>query len=84
MTAPRPPRLAERILRRLLPDGPDGKTIVGDLHEEFVGVASRRGLWQASLWYWSQVVSTGFGYSRPGRAAFERRLQDLRDSSSTT
>lgn len=29
------------------------------------------------MWYWGQVVATGFGYARPGRAALERRLQDL-------
>lgn len=68
------------MLRWVLPAGPDGETIVGDLHEEFAGIASRSGSVRADVWYWRQVISTGFAYSRPGRAALERRLQDLRFS----
>ena len=80
MSGPRPPRPAERILRWILPTGPDGKTILGDLHEEFRVAAAKRGPVRAALWYWAQVIVTGAGYARPGRAALDRRIQDLRFS----
>jgi len=44
------PRVAERILRRLVP-GREGETIAGDLGEEFDARGGGR------VWYWAQVLS---------------------------
>ena len=42
-----PPRLAERLLRRLLP-GREGEAIAGDLRESYMERGGGR------LWYWVQ------------------------------
>jgi hypothetical protein len=52
-----PPRWAEVLLERLLPDDAR-ETVAGDLREEFVeGVLPQRGLVGARLWYVRQVLS---------------------------
>ena len=38
----RPPRLADWILKRVLPLGKRGESILGDLHEEFLTVPGSR------------------------------------------
>ncbi|HZU26426.1 MAG TPA: ABC transporter permease, partial [Bryobacteraceae bacterium] len=43
-----PPRIAEKLLRRLAP-GREGEIIAGDLREEFES--------RGRIWYWSQVLS---------------------------
>ena len=52
MSAPRPPRPAERLLRALLPRGREADIIRGDLLEEFRRRGGDRG------WYWREAVST--------------------------
>ena len=52
MSAPRPPRPAERLLRALLPRGREAEIIRGDLLEEFRRRGGDRG------WYWREAVST--------------------------
>src|ERR1700730_722426 len=47
---PSVPKLAEAILRRLVP-GREGETIAGDLREEFDARGGGR------VWYWTQVLS---------------------------
>jgi hypothetical protein len=52
-----PPRWAEVLLERLLPDHAR-ETVVGDLREEFIESTSpQRGRLRASLWYLRQVAS---------------------------
>ena len=65
-----PPRLAERILRRLVP-GREGEIIAGDLREEF---ASRGG---GRLWYWAEVASCIAVRLSPHRLTAPDLRQDL-------
>lgn len=51
---PHPPRLAERVFRRLFPDS-EIFTTLGDLEEIFRCVALEKGLRKARLWYWCQL-----------------------------
>src|SRR5688500_4511216 len=53
--APRPPRHADWILRRVLPLGKRGESILGDLHEEFSRLPPPGSRFPA-LWYWQQTV----------------------------
>jgi putative ABC transport system permease protein len=57
---PRPPRLAQWLLRRVLPGDARGASILGDLLEEFYGDAGpdRRARWQ----YWRHALSIGTRY----------------------
>jgi len=51
----KPPRLAERILRSILPDrGWD--TPLGDFEEFYKNIAKEKGSALAHFWYWSQVI----------------------------
>jgi putative ABC transport system permease protein len=63
----RPPRLADWLLRRVLPRNTDGDTIRGDLREEFARRVAASG--RASAWYWRAVLSIAFRY-RSSRDAF--------------
>jgi putative ABC transport system permease protein len=57
MTSPRPPVLAERLLR-LIAGREESSHIVGDLAEEYVEwAAPALGLRAARRWYWRQVLS---------------------------
>jgi len=61
-----PPRWAEALLERLLPDHAR-ETIAGDLREEFIeSVLPRRGLLGARIWYLRQVVSFVFWFAKEG------------------
>jgi putative ABC transport system permease protein len=60
-----PPRLATRLLRRVLP--PDVRDSVdGDLCELYVSRSAEQGKVRASLWYWGQALSFSarFGVER--------------------
>jgi putative ABC transport system permease protein len=60
----RPPRLADWILKRVLPIGKRGQSILGDLHEEFFQLADRRSLIPSrSLWYWAQTLRLAARYA---------------------
>ena len=49
-----PPKIAERILRLILPDeGWD--TPLGDFEEFFNVIADEKGIFRARSWYWAQV-----------------------------
>ena len=52
-----PPRVADWLLC-LFASKNQAPPILGDLREEFLVVASRRGMWSARLWYWRQVSKT--------------------------
>lgn len=51
-----PPRLAEHLLRRVLPLGKRGESILGDLREEFRELAMTTGPGDAKRWYWQQTA----------------------------
>jgi putative ABC transport system permease protein len=84
-----PPRLAERLLRRTLPRGDAGETILGDLLE---GWGDRGGSGAAARWYWRQALSLSARYwwrrprieypaqTRNGRRTmfFDNLMQDVR------
>ncbi len=64
----RPPRLAERLIRLLLP-GEEHDELLGDLHERFQGVLGRKGPVRAVAWYWMQTFRSTphllLGWLRP-------------------
>src|SRR5215218_6462098 len=68
----RPPPLADRILKRVLPIGKRGESILGDLHEEYSLLPGRQ-----SLWYWQQTLRLAMRYAASRdpqqRLAFPRR-----------
>ncbi len=66
----RPPRLALRLLRRLLP-GHRGDELVVDLAEEYAGRAARSPWPVADVWYWIQVL-------RPSTTRLGRELSEVR------
>jgi putative ABC transport system permease protein len=49
-----PPRIAEKILRAILPDG-GWDTPLGDFEEFFRQLAQEKGPFHARFWYWAQV-----------------------------
>jgi hypothetical protein len=53
----RAPRAADWLLD-LFVSQDQAPPILGDLREEFLAVASQRGMWSARLWYWRQVMKT--------------------------
>jgi hypothetical protein len=53
----RAPRVADWLIF-LFVSKDQAPPILGDLREEFLAVASRRGTWSARLWYWRQVAKT--------------------------
>jgi putative ABC transport system permease protein len=55
-----PPRLATRLLRRMLPPGVRGDTIAGDLIEEW---RARRNAPGARVWYWRHALSLAVRYA---------------------
>jgi len=62
-----PPRLADWVLKRVLPPGKRGASILGDLHEEFSLVPDPRSLIPSrSVWYWRQTLrlAVRYGMSR--------------------
>ncbi len=56
-----PPARAEALLIRLLPSGPAGLSILGDLREEFAQRATRKGA-APRFWYWWQALRLGARY----------------------
>ena len=62
-SAASPPRLANVLLAGALPEGLVGNTIIGDLHQEFAEIATRRGVHAARAWYWLQVIDLTTRYT---------------------
>lgn len=61
-----PPRWAEWLLERLLPEH-SRETVVGDLREEFIeSQLPLRGLIRAHIWYLRQVASFAFWFTKEG------------------
>lgn len=57
-----PPRLAEHLLRGVLPLGKRGDSILGDLREEFREVTQALGPARARRWYWQQTLQLSARY----------------------
>jgi len=64
-----PPAWAEALLLLSLPRGPVGRSIVGDLHEEFTADLSGRGRTRAVLRYLRRALSVALHLSGPGGRA---------------
>ena len=60
----RPPRFADAILKRVLPPGKHGDSILGDLHEEFSRVPGA-GSRFPSAWYWRETLRLVIRYGPP-------------------
>ena len=74
-----PPRVAEALLRRKVPVGSRGHSIIGDFREEYRAIRQRRGLLIAQVWYWYNVLLLSAQYSRSietGRARGQRTSGD--------
>jgi putative ABC transport system permease protein len=50
-----PPALAEKIVRRMNDRG-EGYAFLGDMNEEYLSLARKRGEKKARAWYWGQVL----------------------------
>jgi hypothetical protein len=74
-----PPRLPRWLLGRVVPPGPEGDTIRGDLLEDF-STRAERSRAAASLGYWRAVLSILFRYRRPGRTRGSVPRQQLREA----
>jgi len=61
----RPPRLAEWLLRRFLPSGVTGESIIGDLREEYGDYLRGENRLPAVIWYWSRVYQIARRYVLP-------------------
>ena len=72
-----PPRLAEALLRSALPSGLVGDDIRGDLLQEYAGLAGRRGVFVAGLWFWAETLRLAFHY-RNGDGMMGSFVGDLR------
>jgi putative ABC transport system permease protein len=60
-----PPRLADALLKRVLPIGKRGESILGDLREEFREMVRRdapSGASAARRWYWQQAIRLTLRY----------------------
>ncbi len=82
-----PPKLAEWLLQRCLPDGISERSIRGDLREEYASISSRSSL-LAYVWYWMHALRLSvrflIGPSTPqkrpnsARISLEAALRDFR------
>ena len=73
-----PPRFAERLLLLLLSKEPGAQFIVGDLREEYVMQARRRGVWLATVWYVAHALRLGL------RVRWERARPEQSDGTSSS
>ena len=60
---PRPPRVAETLLRAALPGGLRGETILGDLLQEYEERSARSRRVSLWAWYWLQALELGGRYA---------------------
>jgi predicted permease len=58
-----PPAAADALLRRWLPDGVLGLSILGDLHEEFGELVDGVGVRRARWWFWRSAVALSLRYA---------------------
>jgi putative ABC transport system permease protein len=65
-----PPRAADALLRRVLPSGKRGLSMLGDLHEEFRAIPHERA---ARRWYWLQALRLSLRYKSLHEQQAERQ-----------
>jgi putative ABC transport system permease protein len=65
-----PPRAADALLRRVLPSGKRGLSMLGDLREEFRAIPNERA---ARRWYWLQVLRLSLRYKSLGEQQADRQ-----------
>ncbi len=72
---PDPPRLAEALLERFLPSGDLGRSIRGDLLQEFTELSGSRSTTVARKWYWRQALafSARYAFAKPGNNGSRHR-----------
>lgn len=70
----RPPRWAERLLRRFVPDGAVGHSVVADLDQELRELAGRWSARRARLWYVWEALKLVFHF---GSRALSRRGREM-------
>ena len=58
----RPPTAADELLRRCLPEGVLGTTIIGDLHQELEQLVREAAVRRPRLWYWWQAIQLSARY----------------------
>ncbi|MGI9627131.1 MAG: ADOP family duplicated permease [Longimicrobiales bacterium] len=63
MNTPRPPERADRLLRRWLPDGVLGASIVGDLHQEYSERIEAGMAPGVNRWYWRAALGLSSRYA---------------------
>ncbi|MEK9500987.1 ADOP family duplicated permease [Gemmatimonadota bacterium DH-20] len=76
---PHPPGPARRLLERLVAGDPAGPSILGDLHEDFVRVARRRGGFAARWWYRREVVALALDRGAAASSSLLRRNGPVHD-----
>ncbi len=83
---PNPPKLAEALLRQLLPSGVLGLSILGDLRQEYREIAEYRLSRFPRLWYWRTAMTLGGRYTVQHLRQLPQavRLPKLRDSAMQT
>ena len=90
MKPPHPPAVAAWILRRVLPPGPRGDAVLGDLEEEFRARRAPRGRptpatrLRARAWFWREALAVAFRYAlepapRHPDPAESRRMEHAMD-----
>ena len=62
---PAPPKLGRLVVRRCVPPGIEGRSIVGDLHEEFFAILEKQSLGKARAWYWRQALDIAVRMTLP-------------------
>ena len=70
----RPPAFAQALLSAVAPSH-DHEIVAGDLHEEYLSIASSRGAKVANRWYWAQTllsIPSLLSYSRANTSALRR------------
>lgn len=73
---PRPPRLAEWLLQRLL-DNRSRDAVLGDLHEGYHAIRQSRGAAAARKWYWRNATSSAIACRVTGTRVHESRRYDF-------
>jgi hypothetical protein len=77
---PQPPTLAEWVLSRCLPGGSLGRSVLGDLRQDYIETRDRRSATSAGLWYWGQTLAIGGRYIFAKLARKPRPTQRYRTS----
>jgi hypothetical protein len=68
----RPPRLAERLMERVLPLAVQHNGVVGDLREEYARRRERRNRIACDLWFWWQAILVYWRFRAEARRSTSR------------